>query len=95
MAYSSSLKFISAFHLVCLFFEKIMKAYFSIMIALCVVVLCLQAVEMSPSARARRQSDNDNLIELVIPQDILVRLLEGLLGALGLGAILGGGDSSS
>ncbi|GFQ95152.1 uncharacterized protein TNCT_536131 [Trichonephila clavata] len=71
-----------------------MKAYFSIMVAICVALLCLQAVEMSPSARARRQSDDDNLVTLVIPQDILVRLLEGLLGALGLGAILGG-DSSS
>ncbi|PRD30426.1 UNVERIFIED_CONTAM: hypothetical protein NCL1_26471 [Trichonephila clavipes] len=69
-----------------------MKAYYSIMVALCVIVLCLQAVEMSP--RARRQSDNDNLISLVIPKDLLTRLLEGLLGALGLGAILGGGGDS-
>nr|ARQ14845.1 Nep-5 like spider venom protein Nep-713 [Nephila pilipes] len=68
-----------------------MKAYFSIMVPLCVILLTLQAVEMSPNARVRRQSDN--LVPLEIPKDILTRLVEGLLGALGLkgglGALLG------
>nr|ARQ14843.1 Nep-5 like spider venom protein Nep-483 [Nephila pilipes] len=67
-----------------------MKAYFSIMVALCVVLLSLQPVEMSEGARARRQSNNDNLVPLEIPQDILARLVEGLLGALGLKGGLGG-----
>ncbi|GFQ97438.1 nep-5 like spider venom protein Nep-713 [Trichonephila clavata] len=65
-----------------------MKTYFSIMVALCVVLLSLQVVEMSPNARARRQSDN--LVTLEIPHDILTRLVEGLLGALGLKGGLGG-----
>nr|ARQ14844.1 Nep-5 like spider venom protein Nep-217 [Nephila pilipes] len=65
-----------------------MKAYFSIMVVVCVVFLSLQAVEMSPNARVRRQSDN--LVTLEIPQNILARLVEGLLGALGLKGGLGG-----
>ncbi|GFY70083.1 uncharacterized protein TNIN_102821 [Trichonephila inaurata madagascariensis] len=82
--------FIFSFHLAFPVIKITMKAYFSIMVALCVVLLSLQAVEMSESARARRQSDNDNLVELEIPQDILARLVEGLLGALGLKGGLGG-----
>nr|ARQ14841.1 Nep-5 like spider venom protein Nep-737 [Nephila pilipes] len=66
-----------------------MKAYFSIMVVVCVVLLSLQAVEMSPNARERRQSDNDNIVPLEVPQNLLIRLLQGLLGALGLGGILG------
>ncbi|PRD26327.1 UNVERIFIED_CONTAM: hypothetical protein NCL1_38403 [Trichonephila clavipes] len=84
------IKFIFALNLAFLVIKIKMKAYFSIMVVLCVVLLSLQAVEMSESARARRQSDNDNLVELEIPQDILARLVEGLLGALGLEGGLGG-----
>ncbi|PRD26328.1 UNVERIFIED_CONTAM: hypothetical protein NCL1_38405 [Trichonephila clavipes] len=67
-----------------------MKAYFCIMVVVCVFLLSLQAVEMSPNSRARRQSNNDNLVTLEIPQNILARLVEGLLGALGLKGGLGG-----
>ncbi|GFU14999.1 hypothetical protein NPIL_222911, partial [Nephila pilipes] len=59
-----------------------MKAYFAVLVAMCVVVLTLQSVEMSPNARERRQTDN-NLITLELPRDILVRLTDGLLRALG------------
>ncbi|GFS89203.1 hypothetical protein NPIL_200321, partial [Nephila pilipes] len=67
--------------------ERQMKACFAVLIAVCVVLLAVQSVEMS---RVRRQSDeqSDNLITLEIPRDLLVRLLEGLLRSLGLGGIL-------
>ncbi|GFT10536.1 hypothetical protein NPIL_387961 [Nephila pilipes] len=35
-----------------------MKGYFSVMLALCVILLTLQSVEMSPATRERRQTDN-------------------------------------
>ncbi|GFY76679.1 uncharacterized protein TNIN_161851 [Trichonephila inaurata madagascariensis] len=54
------------------------------MVVLCVVLLSLQAVEMSQNARARRQSNNDNLVTLEVPQNILARLVKALLEALGL-----------
>ncbi|GFY76678.1 uncharacterized protein TNIN_161841 [Trichonephila inaurata madagascariensis] len=82
--------FIFTFHLAYLIIKLIMKAYFCVMVVVCVVLLSLQAVEMSPNARARRQSNNNNLVTLEIPQDILARLVEGLLGALGLKGGLGG-----
>ncbi|GFR18396.1 uncharacterized protein TNCT_221651 [Trichonephila clavata] len=66
------------------FSERIMRTYFCILIALCIVLQTVQAVEMSP--RARRQSDN--LITLNIPRDLLNQLLESLLGQGGLGDIL-------
>ncbi|GFR18394.1 uncharacterized protein TNCT_221641 [Trichonephila clavata] len=84
----SSDKFIFTFPLACRFIKLRMKAYFCIMVVVCCVFLSLQAVEMSPNARARRQSDN--LVTLEIPKDILTRLVEGLLGALGLKGGLGG-----
>ncbi|GFY18616.1 nep-5 like spider venom protein Nep-737 [Trichonephila clavipes] len=77
------------FQLSSCFIKITMKAYFCIMVALCVVLLSLQAVEMSDGARARRQSSNDNIVTLAVPQNILIRLLKALLGALGLGGILG------
>ncbi|GFR20321.1 spider venom protein Nep-5 [Trichonephila clavata] len=87
---SDNFQFIFTSHLASLFIKIIMKAYFCLMVVVCVVLLSLQAVEMSPNARARRQSDNDNIVTLEIPQNILIRLLQGLLGALGLGGLLGG-----
>ncbi|GFY70081.1 uncharacterized protein TNIN_102801, partial [Trichonephila inaurata madagascariensis] len=83
-------KFIFTFQLAFQFTKIRMKAYFCIMVALYVLILCLQAVEMSEVARARRQSDDNNLVTLLLPQNILKRLLQGLLGFLGLGGILGG-----
>ncbi|PRD29218.1 UNVERIFIED_CONTAM: hypothetical protein NCL1_30077 [Trichonephila clavipes] len=86
-------KFIFAFLLACLFRQLIMKTYFCIMVVVCIFLLSLQAVEMSPNARARRQSNNDNLVTLEIPQNILTRLVKALLEALGfrggLGRLLG------
>ncbi|GFT31565.1 hypothetical protein NPIL_304081 [Nephila pilipes] len=64
-----------------------MKAYFAVLVSVCVVLLAVQSVEMSPDARVRR--DSDNIITLEIPQDILVRLLEAVLSSLGLDDILG------
>ncbi|GFT44834.1 hypothetical protein NPIL_574131 [Nephila pilipes] len=58
-----------------------MKAYFAVLVAMCVVLLTLQSVEMSPDANEKNQSDN--LITLELPRDILVRLTGGLLRALG------------
>ncbi|GFY76680.1 uncharacterized protein TNIN_161861 [Trichonephila inaurata madagascariensis] len=87
---ASSVNFQYTFQLASLFIKKIMKAYFCIMVALCVVLLSLQAVEMSEGARARRQSSNDNIVTLEVPQITLVRLLQALLGALGLSDLLGG-----
>ncbi|GFR18392.1 uncharacterized protein TNCT_221631, partial [Trichonephila clavata] len=66
------------------FSSIIMRTYFCILIALCIVLLTVQAVEMSP--RVRRQSDN--LITLNIPRDLLNQLLESLLGQGGIGDIL-------
>ncbi|GFY18641.1 uncharacterized protein TNCV_2398661 [Trichonephila clavipes] len=83
-------KLIFTFHRTSLFIKVTMKAYFCIMVVVCVFLLSLQAVEMSPNSRARRQSNNDNLVTLEIPQNILARLVEGLLGALGLKGGLGG-----
>ncbi|GFY18628.1 hypothetical protein TNCV_2398531 [Trichonephila clavipes] len=60
-----------------------MKAYFSIMAVMCVILLLLQVVEMRPNARARRHSGG--LLTLDIPQDFLPNLLRGVLGPLGLG----------
>ncbi|GFS91468.1 hypothetical protein NPIL_2231, partial [Nephila pilipes] len=47
-----------------------MKVYFAVLVAMCIVVLTLQSVEMNPNARERRQTDN-NLITLELPRDIL------------------------
>ncbi|GFY18617.1 uncharacterized protein TNCV_2398421 [Trichonephila clavipes] len=66
------------------FYEVIMKSYFCILIALCIVLQTVQAAEMG--SRARRQSDN--LITLHIPKDLLNQLLESLLGQGGIGDIL-------
>ncbi|PRD26326.1 UNVERIFIED_CONTAM: hypothetical protein NCL1_38401 [Trichonephila clavipes] len=66
-------------------FSKInMKTYFCILIALCLVLLTVQAAEMG--SRTRRQSDN--LITLNIPRDLLDSLLKALLGEGGVGDLL-------
>ncbi|GFY18627.1 uncharacterized protein TNCV_2398521 [Trichonephila clavipes] len=64
--------------------ERIMKSYFCILIALCIVLQTVQAAEIGP--RARRQSGN--VITLHIPKDLLNQLLESLLGQGGIGDIL-------
>ncbi|GFR25985.1 uncharacterized protein TNCT_722741, partial [Trichonephila clavata] len=64
--------------------KLIMKTYFCIMIALCMVLVIVQAAEMG--SRARRQSDN--VITLNIPRDLLDSLLKALLGEGGLGDLL-------
>ncbi|GFY70084.1 uncharacterized protein TNIN_102831 [Trichonephila inaurata madagascariensis] len=64
--------------------KLIMKTYFCILIALCLVLMTVQAAELSP--RARRQSDN--LITLNIPRDLLDSLLKALLGEGGVGDLL-------
>ncbi|GFY18622.1 uncharacterized protein TNCV_2398471 [Trichonephila clavipes] len=66
------------------FSEIIMKSYFCILIALCIVLQTVQAAEMG--SRARRQSEN--LITLHIPKDLLNQLLESMLGQGGIGDIL-------
>ncbi|GFY76677.1 uncharacterized protein TNIN_161831 [Trichonephila inaurata madagascariensis] len=66
------------------FSERIMKTYFCILIAICIVLQTVQAAEMG--SRARRQSGN--VITLHIPKDLLNQLLEALLGQEGIGDIL-------
>ncbi|GFY18618.1 uncharacterized protein TNCV_2398431 [Trichonephila clavipes] len=58
------------------FFEIIMKTYFCILIALCVVLVTVETAEIS--SRTRNQSDN--LITVNIPRDLLDSLLKALLG---------------
>ncbi|GFY70085.1 uncharacterized protein TNIN_102841 [Trichonephila inaurata madagascariensis] len=67
-----------------IFSEINMKTYFCIMIALCLVLVTVQAAEMG--SRTRRQSDN--LITLNIPRDLLDSLLKALLGEGGVGDLL-------
>ncbi|GFY18633.1 uncharacterized protein TNCV_2398581 [Trichonephila clavipes] len=62
----------------------IMKTYFCILIALCLILVTVQAAEMG--SRARRQSDN--IITVNIPRDLLDSLLKALLGEGGLGDLL-------
>ncbi|GFT88272.1 hypothetical protein NPIL_39991 [Nephila pilipes] len=49
--------------------DILLKAYFTVLVAMCVVVLTLQSVEMSPDANEKNQSDN--LITLELSRHIL------------------------
>ncbi|GFT10533.1 hypothetical protein NPIL_387951 [Nephila pilipes] len=67
-----------------------MKGYFSVMVSLCVILLTLQSVEMSPAARERRQTDNvvgisrefaDTMTKGIM--DFMEGLVETFLGSMG------------
>ncbi|GFT31563.1 hypothetical protein NPIL_304071 [Nephila pilipes] len=68
----------------------IMKAFFVVFVALSVILLAVQSVEMSPAVRERRQISNLEATSELVAQGVLgalLSLVDGLLKFLGLGII--------
>ncbi|GFQ95158.1 hypothetical protein TNCT_536151 [Trichonephila clavata] len=59
-----------------------MKAFFSILVVLCIVLLTIQTVEMKPAMRERRQSSLN-------AGDLAVRILKAIFDGVSLRNILG------
>ncbi|GFQ95155.1 hypothetical protein TNCT_536141 [Trichonephila clavata] len=66
--------------------EITMKAYFSVVMVLCIVLLTIQSVEMKTAIRERRQSSNNSTLNA---GDLVVNILKAIFDGISLRNLIG------